>query len=179
LDNKVATLSPRANPLETIGESLSPEKLLDLELAVQQTGEGLARWQAGSFERVCGVSLAGAEITLLLLIGSKGRPKSIKELAAATNRIDIPNIQYSLRKLAGAGLTQKQGAGRSGVTYHLTDEGQRVVEAMQGTRQRFLQQLLASDPAFARRLQNAAEALEELSAAYRIAERNPDVTEPG
>lgn len=178
LDNKLAAISKPVPPVETANAGLSPDGLLGLELSVQQAGEGLARWQVGSFERVSGVSLTGGEITLLLLIGSKGQPKSIKELATATNRVDIPNIQYSLRKLAAAGLTQKQGAGRSGVTYHLTEEGQQVTEAMQGTRQRFLQQLLSSDPEFAGRLHGAVAVLEELSAAYRIAERNPDVTEP-
>lgn len=179
MDNELATISKPATLVETTNTALSSDGLLALELAVQQTGEGLARWQIGSFERVSGVSLTGGEITLLLLIGSKGQPKSIKELAAATNRVDIPNIQYSLRKLAAAGLTRKQGAGRSGVTYHLTDEGLRVMRAMQETRQRFLQQQLISDPEFVQRLHGAAAVLEELSAAYRNAERNPEVTELG
>ncbi|WP_323780901.1 winged helix DNA-binding protein [Leisingera sp.] len=120
------------------------------------------------------MSLASAEIILLQLIGKGGRSKTIKELARNTNRTDIPNIQYSLRKLASAGLTRKQGAGRSGVTYRLTEEGCKVAGRLQDTRERLLLQSLAGRPDLARRLHSAAETLEHLTellgAAVRQAE---------
>ncbi|MEX0303733.1 MAG: winged helix DNA-binding protein [Leisingera sp.] len=173
MDNKV---DPSLDPFlgsglaEAPAEEVQPAAgLHKLEMAVQRAGEGLIRWQAGCFEQVSGVPLTGAEITLLTLIGSRGRSKSIKELARATNRIDIPNIQYSLRKLASAGLTSKQGAGRSGVTYSLTADGAQVSEEMQGVRERLLLQVLAGHPDLAGRLESAAEALEELTELYGAA----------
>ncbi|AHD02269.1 hypothetical protein METH_18095 [Leisingera methylohalidivorans DSM 14336] len=145
-----------------------------LELALQRAGEGLARWQTVCIEQISTVPLASAEITLLQLIGKGGRSKTIKELAQTTNRTDIPNIQYSLRKLASAGLTRKQGAGRSGVTYRLTEEGSQLADRLQDTRERLLLQALAGCPDLARRLHSAAEALEHLTellgAAVRQAE---------
>lgn len=144
----------------------SGERLHQLEMAVQRAQEGLARWQAHCFEQVSSVPLSGAEITLLLLIGSGGRSKSIKELARFTNRVDIPNIQYSLRKLASAGLTCKKGAGRSGVSYSLTKEGTRVAGKMKSVREHLLLEALADRPGLASLMEGAQEVLEELTELY-------------
>ena len=175
MDNKVdPSIFPGLAPdlaVKPADEALPGGGLHRLEMAVQRAGEGLTRWQAGCFEQVSSVPLTGAEITLLLLIGSGGRAKTIKEMARCTNRVDIPNIQYSLRKLASAGLTSKQGAGRSGVTYSLTAEGERVSQEMHGVRERLLLQALAGQPGLAGRLDSAAEALEELAELYGAAMR--------
>lgn len=146
------------------------DKLRDLEIAVQRTHEGLVRWQVARFEQLCGVPLSGAEVTLLLLIAEGGRAISIKEMARITNRVDIPNIQYSLRKLASAGLTQKQGAGRSGVSYSLTEAGGRAAAEMQAARGSLLEQALADHPGMAVQLQSALAVLEEFTGLYGSAE---------
>lgn len=175
MDNKVdPSLFPHLAAglaLDPVDEALPGGGLQRLELAIQRASEGLTRWQAGCFEQVSNVPLTGAEITLLLLIGSGGRAKTIKELARSTNRIDIPNIQYSLRKLASAGLTSKQGAGRSGVTYSLTADGEQVSQQMRGVRQRLLVQMLDGRSELARQLDRAAESLEELAELYSTATR--------
>ncbi|MFY0312700.1 winged helix DNA-binding protein [Leisingera sp. D0M16] len=164
LDNKV-----NPSPFSYLTAVPAADRLHQLELALQRAGEGLTRWQAGCLEQAGGVSLAGAEITLLLLIGSGRRSKSIKELARATNRVDIPNIQYSLRKLASAGLTRKQGAGRSGVTYSLTNEGGQLADKLHGHRERLLTQALEGRSELAGRLQGAADVLDELVELYGAA----------
>ncbi|NSY36655.1 winged helix DNA-binding protein [Leisingera sp. ANG59] len=133
---------------------------------MQRTHEGLVRWQVARFEQLSGVALSGAEITLLLLIGESGRSISIKEMARITNRVDIPNIQYSLRKLASAGLTQKQGAGRSGVSYSLTEEGSQAAAEMRAAREDLLEKALAGSPGMAVQLQSALAVLEELTVLY-------------
>ncbi|MEW2915277.1 winged helix DNA-binding protein [Leisingera sp. JC11] len=149
-----------------LSAELAKDKLRSLEMAVQRAHEGLNRWQSESFEQLSSVPLSGAEITLLLLIGDGGRPISIKEMARLTNRVDIPNIQYSLRKLASAGLTCKQGAGRSGVSYSLTEEGDRVAAEMQSVRDGLLLQALADRPEMAEQLDSALAVLEELTGFY-------------
>lgn len=157
----------------SVGPSISPltsgkaiDRLHSLEMAVQRAHEGLIRWQAESFEQLSSVTLSGAEITLLQLIGDGGRSKSIKEMARVTNRVDIPNIQYSLRKLAAAGLTRKQGAGRSGVSYSLTDEGCRVAAEMRELRSGLLGQAFEGRPEMAAQLESALAVLEELTGLY-------------
>ncbi len=159
---------------DTAVEVLPDGGLHMLEMAIQRAGAGLTRWQAGCFEQLSTVSLASAEITLLQLIGNGSRSKTIKELAWSTNRTDIPNIQYSLRKLASAGLTRKQGAGRSGVTYSLTEEGCQVEERLQDIRERLLLQALAGRQDLARRLHCAAETLEELTELFGEAVRQAE-----
>lgn len=143
--------------------------LRNLEMAVQRAHEGLIRWQAECFERLSGVSLSGAEITLLLLIGEGSGSKSIKEMAGITNRVDIPNIQYSLRKLASAGLTRKQGAGRSGVSYSLTEEGSRMAVEMQAAREGLMQQAFPDLSGMNGELENALKVLEGLAGLYGAA----------
>ncbi|WP_241479092.1 winged helix DNA-binding protein [Leisingera sp. ANG-M1] len=178
MDNKadpsVLPLPASGLALDIVDDPLPDGGLHRLEMAMLKAVEGLTRWQAGCFEQVSSVPLTGAETTLLLLIGSGGRSKTIKELARATNRIDIPNIQYSLRKLASAGLTSKQGAGRSGVTYSLTAEGMRASEKMHGLRQQLLLQAVAGQPDLTGQLQGAAAALEELAELYGAASRQAE-----
>ncbi|WP_291735690.1 winged helix DNA-binding protein [Leisingera sp. F5] len=178
LDNKVDR-----SPLSCLTAGLAADTAVEmspdgglhmLEMAIQRAGEGLTRWQAGSFEQLSTMSMASAEITLLQLIGKGGQSKTIKELAQATNRTDIPNIQYSLRKLASAGLTRKQGAGRSGVTYSLTEEGCHVSERLQDIRERLLLQALAEHPDLTRRLHSAAETLEELTELFGASARQAE-----
>jgi predicted MarR family transcription regulator len=94
------------------------------------------------------------------------RPKSIKDLARLTNRDDVPNIQYSLRKLLGAGLILRKGSGRSGVTYEVTQEGLRVTEDYGALRRRLLMTAIESLPGFAGRLAEATRTLNLLSGIY-------------
>ncbi|OBY24817.1 hypothetical protein A9D60_23735 [Leisingera sp. JC1] len=152
----------------------SSDRLRDMEIAVQRTHEGLVRWQVDCFEQLSGVSLSGAEVTLLLLIAAGGRAISIKEMARITNRVDIPNIQYSLRKLASAGLTQKQGAGRSGVSYSLTEKGSRTAAEMRAARENLLAGAFADHAGMMVQLQGALAVLEELTALYGSAGTSAD-----
>ena len=62
------------------------------------------------------------------MIRMNDRPKSVRDLAHMANRQDIPNIQYSLRKLIKGGLVVKSGSGRSGVTYETTELGRDVCD---------------------------------------------------
>jgi predicted MarR family transcription regulator len=94
------------------------------------------------------------------------RPKSIKELARLANRDDVPNIQYSLRKLIGAGLVVRRGAGRSGVTYEVTGEGRRVTDDYGALRRRLLLAELGNLPGFSTRLAEAARVLNVLTGIY-------------
>lgn len=94
------------------------------------------------------------------------RPKTIKGLARLTNRDDIPNIQCSLRKLIGAGLVLRKGAGRSGVTYEVTETGLRVTDDYGSLRRRLLIQAVDGVPGFADRLAEATRTLNLLSGIY-------------
>ncbi|MCU0828771.1 MAG: winged helix DNA-binding protein [Tabrizicola sp.] len=138
----------------------------ELEFALMRTFEGFGRWQSECLASVCDLAATGPENALLHIIRMNDRPKSIKDLARLTNRDDVPNIQYSLRKLVGAGLVLRKGAGRSGVTYEVTEEGRRVTDDYGALRRRLLLQAVANVPGFSDRLADATRTLNLLSGIY-------------
>ena len=138
----------------------------ELEFALMRTFEGFGRWQSECLASVCDLAATGPENALLHVIRMNDRPKTIKDLARLMNRDDVPNIQYSLRKLIGAGLILRKGAGRSGVTYEVTEEGRRVTEDYGALRRRLLIQAVATVPGFSDRLAEATRTLNLLSGIY-------------
>ena len=138
----------------------------ELEFALMRTFEGFGRWQSECLASVCDLAATGPENALLHIIRMNERPKTIKDLARLTNRDDVPNIQYSLRKLIGAGLVLRHGAGRSGVTYQVTDEGRRVTDEYGVLRRRLLLAEIAGLPGFSDRLAEATRTLNVLSGLY-------------
>lgn len=138
----------------------------ELEFALMRTFEGFGRWQSECLASVCDLSATGPENAMLHVIRMNERPKTIKDLARMTNRDDIPNIQYSLRKLIAAGLVVRKGAGRSGVTYEVTEEGRRVTEDYGAVRRRLLLAAIQNLPGFSERLAEATRTLNLLSGLY-------------
>lgn len=143
----------------------------ELEFALMRTFEGFGRWQSECLASVCDLAATGPENALLHIIRMNDRPKTIKDLARLTNRDDVPNIQYSLRKLIGAGLVLRKGSGRSGVTYEVTEEGRRVTDDYGALRRRLLIAAIAGVPGFSARLEEASRTLNLLSGIYEEVSR--------
>ena len=138
----------------------------ELEFALMRCFEGFGRWQSECLASVSELAATGPENALLHIIRMNDRPKSIKELARLTNRDDVPNIQYSLRKLIGAGLVLREGSGRAGVTYRVTDEGRRVTDEFAQIRRQLLIAAIENLPGLADRLSEATRTLNLLSGIY-------------
>ena len=83
-----------------------------------------------------------------------------------TNRDDIPNIQYSMRKLLAADLIEKLGSGRTGVTYQATPKGIKVTDDYGVIRKRLLIEQISSLPEFDSRLKEAGQSLNILAGIY-------------
>jgi predicted MarR family transcription regulator len=149
-----------------LAQSTVEVETTELEFALMRAFEGFGRWQSECLANVCDLAATGPENSLLHIIRMNERPKSIKDLARMTNRDDVPNIQYSLRKLIGAGLVMRKGAGRSGVTYEVTEEGRRVTEDYGRVRRRLLIAAIEGVPGFAQRLDEASRTLNLLSGIY-------------
>ncbi len=139
---------------------------VELEFALMRAFEGFGRWQSECLASVSEVAATGPENAMLHVIRMNERPKTLKELARLTNRDDVPNMQYSLRKLIGAGLVIRRGAGRAGVTYEVTELGRKVTDDYGELRRRLLIEAIASLPGFAERLQDATRTLNLLSGIY-------------
>ncbi|MCO6408989.1 winged helix DNA-binding protein [Hoeflea alexandrii] len=143
----------------------------ELEFALMRTFEGFGRWQSECLAGVVDVAASGPENALLHIIRMNERPKTIKDLARLTNRDDVPNIQYSLRKLISADLVLREGSGRSGVTYQVTEKGRAVTEAYGDLRRRLLIAAVADVPDLAERLRAATQTLNLLSGIYEEVSR--------
>lgn len=138
----------------------------EIEFALMRAFEGFGRWQSECLASVCDLAATGPENALLHLIRMNDRPKTMRDLARLTNRDDVPNMQYSLRKLIKAGLVLRQGAGRSGVSYVVTDAGRRVTDDYAAVRRRLLIAAIDQVPGLAERLSEAARSLNLLGGIY-------------
>ena len=143
----------------------------ELEFALMRAFESFGRWQAECLVSASGLTLSGPENALLHIIRMNDRAKSIKELARLTNRDDIPNIQYSLRKMVADGLVTKQGTSRTGVTYAATDTGRAATDTYARIRRRLLVDELGALPDFTKRMAAATRVLNTLSGFYEEAAR--------
>ncbi len=143
----------------------------ELEFALMRAFEGFGRWQSECLASVSDLAATGPDNALLHIIRMNDRPKTIKDLARLTNRDDIPNIQYSLRKLLAAGLIVRHGAGRTGVTYEVTEAGRKITDDYAEVRRRLLIAAVEALPGFAHQLAEATRTLNVLTGIYAEAAR--------
>ncbi len=152
------------NPLEI--------DVAELEYALMRSFEAFGRWQAECLASVIDFAASGPENALLHIIRMNDRPKSIRDLAYMANREDIPNIQYSLRKLIKGGMVERSGSGRSGVTYEVTELGRDVTDRYTEVRAALLIDAVQHVPELAQRLEDAARTLELMTGIYAQAARS-------
>jgi predicted MarR family transcription regulator len=138
----------------------------EVEYALMRSFEAFGRWQAECLASVADFSASGPENALLHIIRMNDRPKTIRDLAYMTNREDIPNIQYSLRKLIKGGLVERSGSGRSGVFYDTTPLGRQVTDRYADMRAALLIDAVRRVPELAGRLAEAARTLELMTGLY-------------
>ena len=149
-----------------LSESDSEVVCTELEFSLMRCFEAFGRWQTECLASVTDLGASGPENALLHIVRMNDRPKSIKELARLTNRDDIPNIQYSMRKLLAADLIEKLGSGRTGVTYQATPKGIKVTDDYGVIRKRLLIEQISSLPEFDSRLKEAGQSLNVLAGIY-------------
>jgi predicted MarR family transcription regulator len=95
------------------------------------------------------------------------RPKSITEIQHFSNRRDVANIQYSIRKLTKARLVQKakREAGR-GTCYELTKYGIQITDAYVKARERMIHEFLLENRNFVKDSENATRVMMVLTGIY-------------
>jgi len=146
-------------------------EITDLEYAVMRVYQSFLRWQSECLAAVTGVNLSGQENALLHIIRMHGRPKTIKDLAQMTNRHDVPNMQYELRKLIKAGLIDKHGSARTGIYYFATEEGTRVCDDFARLRSEILLEPAKAEIGVKSGITNATARLEQMEKRYEAATR--------
>jgi predicted MarR family transcription regulator len=103
---------------------------------------------AESFYRIMRQSLAGdihdqsmsaQDNIILQAIHTRNRPKSVSDLCRLLNRDDLANIQYSVRKLQGAGLVEKSNhRATKNASYRTTTKGAEVVDRFTALRRELI-----------------------------------------
>lgn len=146
-------------------------EITDLEYAVMRVYQSFLRWQSECLAAVTGINLSGQENALLHIIRMHDRPKTIRDLAQMTNRQDIPNIQYDLRKLLKAGLIDKYGTARTGIYYTTTEDGIQVCEDFARLRSEIFLESARAELGAKSGTDNATNRLEQLEKVYESATR--------
>lgn len=143
----------------------------EMEYALIRCFEGFGHWQAECLAAVSEFSGSGPENALLHMIRMNDRPKSVRDLCHLSNRDDIPNIQYSLRKLIKAGLVVRNGSGRSGVTYEVTALGRKITDDYANVRADLLIEAVSRVPDLGKRLRAAAQTFDLMTGIYEESAR--------
>jgi predicted MarR family transcription regulator len=166
-------------------KKLTPDK--QWHLGETEIELGFAEFQhavicfAESFYRYVGKSLSmiaddpnltGYDSVILHTIYALDRAKSITEIQHFTNRGDVANIQYSIRKLLKAGLIEKapKGGGR-GTSYRVSAKGRAVARDYVIARRALLSQVPQNGGQLVARLADARNMLTLLTGLYDQASR--------
>jgi len=146
-------------------------EITDLEYAVMRLNQSFSRWQSECMAAVTGATLSGQENALVHVIHMHERPKTIRDLLHMTNRQDVANMQYELRKLIKAGLVEKSGTARTGVYYTTTAEGASVCEEYARLRETVLLKMAEAAAGIQSAATQATACLEQMERVYESATR--------
>jgi predicted MarR family transcription regulator len=132
-------------------------KTTEFEWAMIRFYEAFSRFVYTTGSVVMSNDLKVGEHMILHVIRMQDRPKNSATIARLVNRDDIPNIQYSLRKLESAGLIEKLRDGKGNqFNYAVTALGVTVTDEYHDIKAQILIERLNE-------LQNAPEKLETLA----------------
>jgi len=152
----------------------TPQELAFAEFqhAMMCLSEAFFRFAGRSLAQIAGdQNMSGQDSVILQVIHSGNRPKSITDLQHFTNRTDVSNIQYSVRKLQKAGLVRRAKAEGRGAAYELTARGLEVVDAYVGSRRELLADFPEMDDRLIARLEDARRLAVTMTGLYDQASR--------
>ncbi|MGB7100645.1 MAG: winged helix DNA-binding protein [Xanthobacteraceae bacterium] len=151
-----------------LGRSDRERSFLEFEQALICAAEAFYRF-AGAVFGPTGAQqkLTGQECVILQQLMFTPRPRSVSELSRFSNRDDISNIQYSLRKLTAAGLIEKvPGSTNRDTRYRPTQAGRDLTEFLVASRRELLISPSADVPNIEAQLKSASNVLSLLTGMY-------------
>ena len=147
-----------------------------MQLVVKLATGGLS---TGAVTIVSDVEIKYPEHIILHVIRMLERPKSSATIARLINRDDIPNIQYSLRKLETAGLIEKvKDKNSKTFSYKATEDGVRLTDDYYKLRVEILMKRLEDISGASEKLEKAARLLSLLTGIYEEAARDSATFSP-
>ncbi|MCC7411273.1 MAG: winged helix DNA-binding protein [Gammaproteobacteria bacterium] len=112
-----------------LGRSDREMALAEFEYSLFRVFAAFDRWQMECLAAVANKPMSSTDNAVLHIIRMKDRPKTIAEIGQLLNRDDIPNLQYSIRKLQSAAMIEKySGDRRRGIAYRATANGRTVTD---------------------------------------------------
>ena len=145
----------------------SAAALTRLELGIIRAYGALSRWAVELHKHVGGQQMPYSDVALLHTIRMRGGSPTFPELLLFLNRMDISNVQYSLRKLEKLGLvTRTRGGTRRDTILSITDESEQLTEDFGAVRDEVLVHLCDTVEDFENAMNDAASALERLAGIY-------------
>lgn len=142
----------------------------ELEFALMRVEQAFERWESECLGAASGLSVSGSENALLHVVRLHDRAKPLKELSRLTNRDDVPNLQYALRKLIKLGLIEQSGA-RSNAVYAVTEKGRQVTDRYAELRSQLLIEFTGAVKGFDEQLRQVTQTLNLMSGIYEQAAR--------
>ena len=147
--------------------------ITEVEYAVIRFHEAFTRWiiTVGEITGVHGLNYS--EHVILHVIRMQDRSKTTATIARLVNRDDLPNIQYSLRKLEAAGLVRKyKEKGSKNFVYAITARGERITTEYAKIRSDVLIRNLRALTAIDKRGEETAQLLSLMTGIYEESARN-------
>jgi len=147
--------------------------ITEVEYAVIRFHEAFTRWIITIGELTGVAELKYTEHVILHVIRMQNRPKTTATIARLINRDDMPNIQYSLRKLEAAGLIRKhKEKGSKQFAYKITDRGEQLTSEYAKIRSELLVKNLRALTDVDQRAEQTAQMLSIMTGIYEESARN-------
>jgi predicted MarR family transcription regulator len=142
-------------------------RLSDFEFRLERLAQAYYRWKAACLAAVCNVPLTGDDVAVLNVVRMGDEPKRLSEIGQLLNRVDVPNLQYAMRKLVRSGLIETEGSSsRKETRYRATQTGHAVTEAYAALRAATLPPMLEALEGWADKSEAAGGHLELVASLY-------------
>lgn len=155
-----------------LASSDADSSLTEFEFAILRFREAFEHWVKEAMRTTSGVDLTFAELVILHTLRMQARPTGGAGIARMLNRDDIPNIHYSLRKLAKMELISpiKEKGGKT-LDYSVTPAGVEMTDTYAKLKQTVLLGQFQDLPGFDVKLANCTRVLSMLTGLYEESAR--------
>jgi predicted MarR family transcription regulator len=142
-------------------------RLSDFEFALERLAQAYYRWKAACLAAVCDTPLTGDDVAVLNVVRMGDVSKRLSEVGQLLNRVDVPNLQYTTRKLVRAGLIETEGgSSRKETRYRATEAGRSITEAYAELRAATLPPMLEALEGWAAKSETARVQLDLMAGLY-------------
>jgi predicted MarR family transcription regulator len=142
-------------------------RLSEFEFGLERLAQAYYRWKAACLAAVCDVPLTGDDVAVLNVVRMGDEPKRLSEIGQLLNRVDVPNLQYAMRKLVRASLIETEGSSsRKETRYRATRTGRSVTEAYAALRATTLPPMLEALDGWAAKSEMTSGHLDLISSLY-------------